>query len=134
MVRTMNGFIFRVCAYHGEPVVMNGSGLHARSGLSIDTPVTGDRIVNDPNNHVIKDMSKEGAESPYGIDALLADFEDEYGCKVNYDDEPKVVDGLQVFEFDVFEPSWPDDDEAKDVIDDLTESLVDWAEGYPTGR
>jgi hypothetical protein len=134
----MNGFIFRVCAHHGEPVVMNGNGLRSRSGLSIDIPISSERIVNDPNNAVIKDMGNEGRESEYDLGALVSDFEDEYGCKVNYDydlhDKPYNYDGPQVFEFEVFEPSWPDDDEAKDVIDDLGERLTDWAEGYPTGR
>jgi hypothetical protein len=127
----MSSFIFRVCAYHGEPVSMNGNGVHARSGLSIETPVAGN-IINDPANSVVH--LADGSESGYDLDSLIDDFEDEYGCKVTFDENGKVVDGLKVYEFDVFEPSWDDDDEAKDVIDDLTERLTDWAEGYPTGR
>ena len=132
----MNGFIFRVCAYHGEPVVMNtASGVRARKGLSVDTAVPGDKVVNDPNNAVIKDVANKGKETDYDIGALIEDFQDEYGCKVNYDFDIEPKDGeLTVFEFDLFEPSWPDEDEAKDAIDDLLERLVDWAEGFPTGR
>ena len=133
----MNSFIFRVCAYHGDPVVMNGNGLSARSGLSIDTIVSSDHIVNDPRLTETRDVALggRGVESGYDIDTLIEDFEDEYGCKINYDfDLHEGTKDPNTFEFDIFEPSWPDDDEAKDVIDDLTERLVDWAEGYPTGR
>jgi len=134
-IRSMNGFIFRVCAYHGEPVVMNGNGVHARSGLSTDTVIAADSIVNDPDNAVIRDMAMPpGRESDYDIDALVNDFEDEYGCKVNHDSDCQIIDGLKVFEFDIFEPSWPDDDEAMDVVADLSDRLTDWARGYPTGK
>lgn len=131
----MNGFIFRICAYHGEPVVMNKAGVRARTGLSIDSAVPEDRIVNDPNNAVVKDMANQGKETDYDIGALIDEFQEEYGCKVNYDFDIEPKSGeFQVFEFDIFEPSWPDDDEAKEAIDDLSERLVDWAEGFPTGR
>jgi len=132
----MNGFIFRVCAYHGEPIQMNGSGVRARSGLSVDAIIPADKVINDPHNAVVKDMADKGKETDYDIGALVEDFQDEYGCKVNFDfDIQSAPPGdIQAFEFDVFEPSWPDDDEAKDVIDDLLERLCDWAEGFPRGR
>ena len=128
----MNAFILRVCAYHGKPVAMNGNGVHARQGLSVDVPVS--NVVNDPEGTETKDLTLPDRQqlSGYDLDTLIEDFQDEYGCKVNYDD--KNVDGLRVFEFDVFEPAWPDDEEAKDVIDDLAERLQDWVKGYPTGR
>lgn len=131
----MNAFLFRVCAHHGEPVVVNGGGVRIRCGLSVDVPVAVDKVVNDPNNTVVKDSANGGKETDYDIGALIDDFQDEYGCKVNYDFDISPPSGdVQVFAFDVFEPSWPDDDEAKDVIDDLVERLVDWAEGFPRGR
>lgn len=131
----MNGFIFRVCAHHGEPIVMNGSGVRHVAGIGVENPVTGDQVTNDPDNPVIKDLGNKGQECDYDIGALIADFEDEYGCKVNYDYDINPRQGdIRVFEFDVFEPSWPSEDEAKDVVDDLSERLTDWAEGYPRGR
>jgi hypothetical protein len=133
----MNSFIFRVCAYHGEPVAMNGNGIHARSGLSIDTIVPSEKVINDPTGTETRDVTLggRGEESGYDVDTLIEDFQDEYGCKVHYDfDLKEQADGPRVFEFDVFEPSWSNDDEAKEVIDDLIERLTDWTEGYPTGR
>lgn len=126
----MNGFIFRVCAYHGDPVVIGKTP--TRAGLCYDVPLVIDRVVNDPNNDVIKDLANGGSQSGYDIGMLLQDFEEEYSCKVGTDES--TSGSTQIFEFDIFEPSWPNDDEAKDAIDDLTERLVDWAEGYPTGR
>jgi len=128
----MNGFIMRVCAYHGEPVTVGG--LPVRAGYNHDEPVTKEKTTNDPINESIRDLSNGGKESSYGILQLVEDFEDEYGCKVNFDDPPTAKEGNMVFEFDIFEPTWPTVQEAKDVIDDLTRRLVDWVEGYPTGR
>ena len=131
----MNGFIFRVSAHHGEPVIMNGCGVRNVTGIGVENPVMGDQVTNDPDNPVITDLSNKGQECDYDIGALIADFEDEYGCKVNYDYDINPRQGdIRVFEFDVFEPSWPSEDEAKDVVDDLSERLTDWAEGYPRGR
>jgi len=127
----MQGFIFRVCAYHGEPITI--AGVPTRAGLSIDTPIV--NVINDPNNEVVRDMSGEHeVESKYHIDRLVDDFESEYGCMVNIPEPVEKPGEATVFEFDVFEPSWPNDDEAKDVVDDLTERLRDWAEGFPSGR
>ena len=132
----MNGFVIRVNAYHGIPVVMNEAGVHARPSLSIDIPITFEKIINDITTTSIRDVENTGAgyESGYTLDVLIDDFEIEYACKVSADVEGKEDDGLRVFEFDVFEPVWGDDDEAKDVIDHLAERLKDWVEGYTAGR
>lgn len=135
----MNGFILRVTAHHGEPQLVNG--LHVRAGMSVDTPVAAADVVNDPNGTVVIDLdatwpSPHRNNSTYGLDKLIDDFEDEYGCKVAFGEEinPEPKDGNIVHEFDVFEPSWPESTEAEDVIDDLTERLVDWINGHPMGR
>lgn len=129
----MDGFIIRVSAYHGEPVTVGG--IPTRAGYSHDTPVTKERIVNDPVNEVVRDKGNDSQQSDYDLLALVDDFEDEYGCKVTgFDDPPTMHDGATVFEFDVFEPAWPTMEEAKDVVDDLTERVIDWCEGYPAGR
>jgi hypothetical protein len=137
----MEGFIIRVTAYHGEPRLLGT--LPTRAGISRDTPVTNAEIVNDFDkqgsivdlNYASTNLEKPGGSSDYNVDQLIDDFEDEYGCKVNFGDEiDSLKDGTRVHEFDVFEPSWPDQEEAQDVIDDLTRRLKDWANGYPSGR
>lgn len=127
----MQAFIIRVAAYHGDPTPVGK--VYARSGISHDTVIPLQDVVNDPGNEVIIDHNNEDRTSDYDIDTLLADFQDEYGCKVNYGN-PQIKDGLNVFEYDVFEPSWPESDEAEDVIADLTRRLVEWVKGYPTGK
>lgn len=128
----MQGLIFRVTAYHGEPVVIDG--VYTRTGMSVDTPVSNELVINDPDNDVIKDLGNGGKESDHTIDHLVDDFEDEYGCMVNIPSYDPVAGEPRIFEFDIFEPSWPDADEARDVIKNLTERLTEWATGYPTGR
>lgn len=128
----MEGFVIRVTAYHGDPKPIGK--VYARSGISHDTVVPLEDVINDPNNDVILDRSCASQTSDYDIDALIADFQDEYGCKVSYPEVEARGEGLQVFEYDIFEPSWPDQEEAEDVIDDLTRRLVDWVSGYPAGR
>lgn len=126
----MEGFILRVTAYHGEPKKLGN--VYARSGVSHDVAVESTSIVNDLEGDVVMDL-KVNLEADYSIDALIEDFQDEYGCKVSYSD-PTLQDGVKVMEFDVFEPSWPERIEAEDVIEDLTRRLVDWVHGYPVGR
>lgn len=129
----MEGFIIRVTAYYGEPKLLGN--LPTRAGMSHDEPVQKSEIVNDPNNEQVVDLGADGGKSSYTLDQLVSDFEDEYGCKVNFGDEvDSLKDGTRVHEFDVFEPSWPEQEEAQDVMDDLTSRLVDWTNGYPTGR
>ena len=134
----MDAFILRVTAYHGQPVTVGT--VPTRATHSLDTPIASTRVVNDPNNAVVKDLNyaspdvlnRPGGPSDYTLDKLISDFEDEYGCMVGEDEH---LDGTApVFEFDVFDPSWDTGEEAKDVVEDLTERLVDWVEGYPTGR
>lgn len=131
----MDGFIVRVIAYYGEPVKVGG--LPIRAGASRDTPLIDSDIVNDFDRQgSIVDLvgGTPQKKSDYNVDQLIADFEDEYECKVNYDLDKKVVrDGTEVHEFDVFEPSWSDQCSAQDVIDDLMERLTDWCKGFPTG-
>lgn len=135
----MDGFILRVTAHHGEPKLVGN--LPVRAGISVDTPVAAADVINVPSSFVVKDLdatwpSPERNSSTYGIDKLIDDFQDEYGCKVAYGEEidPPTKDATVVHEFDVFEPSWPEDAEAEDVIVDLTRRLVDWVNGYPSGR
>ncbi len=134
-----DGIIIRITAYHGEPKLIGK--LPTRSGVSTDTVVASSEIVNDLDgiDSCVRDLalaSNDVNESPggtteYTLDQLIDDFEDEFGCKVNFGDQ-NTDDG--VHEFDVFEPSWKDQTEAQDVIDSLTERLTDWVNGYPTGR
>jgi hypothetical protein len=138
----MQGFIIRVTAYHGEPKLIGN--LPTRAGISQDTPLAPGEIVNDFDrqgsivdlNYASHDVTAApGGKSDYTVDNLIDDFQEEYGCKVNFGEEiDSLKDGTRVHEFDVFEPSWPEAEEAQDVIDDLTERLRDWAAGYPTGR
>ena len=135
----MNGFILRVTAHHGEPKLVGK--LHVRACISVDTSIAPADAINDPTSLVVKDLeaewpSPERNNSTYNIDKLIDDFEDEYGCKIAYGEEinPPPKDGTVVHEFDVFEPSWPENAEAEDVVEDLTSRLVDWVNGYPSGR
>lgn len=131
----MNGFI-RVSAYYGEPQLVGN--IPTRAGGTHDCPVTASSIVNDIDNEIIKDMNSGGKESDYTIEQLDGDFEDEYGCKVGFGAEVLTpytpFDGTKVHEFNLFEPNWADVNEAVDVIEDLTHRLVDWVNGYPSGR
>jgi len=110
--------------------------IYARAGVSHDTPIPEGEVVNDIDDDlaVVKDKNGPGGVSDYLIDSLIDDFQDEYGCKVSYQTPGIVKDSFLVFEFDVFEPSWPEQQEAEDVIDELTRRLVDWVQGYPSGR
>lgn len=134
----LEGFIVRVTAYHGEPVLVGK--LHHRPGISNDTPVIGSTIVNDfDRQETVIDLNaaeRKLVQNPeYTVSDLIADFENEYECKVSFGDEvDSTKDGTKVHEFDVFEPSWPTQEEAQAVIEDLTARLVDWAQGYPKGR
>ena len=128
----MDGFIIRVTAYYGEPVLVGN--LYTRAGASTDKPVPKAEIVNDPSNETVVDLAQDG-DAYYSLDYLIGDFEEEYGCKVNFGDEiDSLKDGTKVYEFDVFEPSWPEQEEAQDIVDDLHERLGDWVRGFPTGR
>lgn len=125
----MDGFIIRVAAHHGEPMQVGSA--YARNGTSEDTPVKD--VVNDPRNDVVLDIRGGSRESTYTLDDLIDDFQDEFRCKVNYEDTVNH-DGLRTFEFDIFEPSWSKKSESKNVIEDLTARLIDWVSGYPSGR
>lgn len=130
----MNSFILRVTAHHGEPQLVGK--IHVRAGITVDTPFTPAEIVNDPHGTSVVDIADQEGKSgsSYGIDQLINDFEDEYGCKVAYGEEIDPTGSADVREFDVFEPSWPEDTEAEDVVEDLTQRITDWINGYPTGR
>ncbi len=135
----MVGFIIKISAYHGD--VVDTGTVPTRGSYSRELPIENKRIVNDPNNGYVRDLiyastdvnSRPGGESDYTLDRLVDDFQDEYECKVGYE-EGQELNGFQIFEFDVFEPSWSTVEEAKDIIDDLMGRVVDWVEGYPTGR
>lgn len=62
-----------------------------------------------------------------GLDEIVEGFEEDYGCKVSWDSQ--THDGLPVYEFNVFEPSWPEQDEAQDVANDLSTRISDWING-----
>ena len=134
----MNCFILRVTAHHGEPKLVGK--LHVRAGISVDTPVASADVINDPSSLDVKDLNAElrheNDREPYNIDDLIGDFQDEYGCKISHGEEidPPAKDGHVVREFDIFEPSWTESEEAEDIIEDLTRRLVDWIQGYPAGR
>lgn len=130
----MNGFILRVTAHHGEPQLVGN--VFVRPGISHDFPIAKTQIVNDPNNEQVFFVADVGAvPMDYPLDQLINDFQEEYGCKVSYSpDEPGQLDEMPVFEFDMFEPSWPTQEEAEDVITDLSDRLKDWVNGYPMGR
>lgn len=115
----MEGLVIRVTAYHGEPKLLGN--IPYRAGSSHDTPVLRDDIVND-----LEDMRTD-----YTVDDLIEEFQDEYGCKVNYEDGGNAEDGVVVYEFDIFEPSWPEKVEAENVRDDLAKRLVEWIQGQP---
>jgi hypothetical protein len=132
MMGTMEDFVIRVTAYHGDPKIL--AGIPTRSGVSQNTPVPLDNIINDIDNDVVLDLNNQSRESDYTLDALIEDFQDEYGCKVNYENGGTEKDGTRTYEFDVFEPSWPEKAEAEDVLEDLRVRLVDWIQGYPTGH
>jgi hypothetical protein len=128
----MSSYLVRVFAYHGIPVLVGN--VHTRAGISRDTPVPEAQAVNGMSiTDKVIDLNYNGVLSEYMLDKLVEDFELEYKCKINFDlDAPG--DKNTVYEFDVFEPSWPSQELAQDVVDNLTERLVDWANGYPTGR
>lgn len=132
----MESFIVRVAAHYGEPKVLGT--VPCCSGIVLDTPIESKDVVN-----ALKDFESQadvydnaacGGRSDYTLDRLVADFQDEYGCKVNIEVEPHVTKSGLVYEFDIFEPNWPEKDEAEDVINDLTRRIVDFVNGYPTGR
>ena len=135
----MQGFLIRVTAHHGDPQPVGR--LPVRAGVSRDVPINNGCVVNwlDGNPTLkgdvqIVDLNHGSKRSDYDVDQLLGDFEDEYGCKVNYEEPDPSLTEVIIWEFDVFEPNWADQGEAQDVIDDLTERLKDWVFGYPTGR
>lgn len=111
----MQGFVIRTCAYYGDPVVVNG--LPTRSSWSRDIPVTGDEAVNRP-------FEKEPDDFP--LLRLVEDFEASYGCKIAYDHDPRMDDGVPVFLFDVFEPSCSNSEGAKALVEDLAWTVRDW--------
>ena len=113
----MNGFIVRVTAYFGIPVQLEK--FYTRSAVFRDTVVAGDIDLDTAD--VVDDF----------VDICTA-VEEEYGCKVNLaGTETRLLkDGLRVVEFDAFEPSWPEQQEAQDVVDDVSRRLVEWAATY----
>jgi hypothetical protein len=130
----MEGFIVRVTVHHGEPVLVGK--LYHRSGTSNDKLVAESTIVNDfDRQEAIVDLRGGGKSSEHTVTDLISEFENEYDCKVSFGDEMDTEqDGVKVHEFDVFEPSWSSQEEAQSVMEDLTQRLVDWAQGYPRGR
>ena len=131
-MEAMEGFLIRVKAYHGAPKVIGG--VPTRSSVLQDTPVLLDDIVNEVDNEVVLDLNNQSHESTYDLDTLIEDFQDEYGCKVNYENGELEGGKTRIYEFDVFEPSWPEKAAADDVINDLRDRLVDWVNGFPLGR
>lgn len=105
------GFVFRVAAYHGSTEVING--IPVRNCLVFDRNVPPRDVVNQPECS--------------GLDDVIEGFEEDYGCKVSWNS--LAHDGVPVYEFDVFEPSWPEQDEAQDVANDLTARVCGWVSG-----
>ena len=113
----MEGFVIEVRAYHGDPVVVNG--LPTRSCCSIERPV--------PPEHVSY-VPDELEPKEFPLLQVIEAFEAKHKCKVNFGD-PTLKEGLPTFEFDVFEPSWRNEHQAKAVVDELTWQLCDWVRG-----
>lgn len=123
----MNGCIVRVKAYHGRPVVVDG--IPTRSSYTSDNPIPGDQIVNDPTD--LRFVINNPANSPtYTLVELVDAFEDANHCKVNLH-ENGFEDGTHVVLLDVFEPSWDNEDDAFNVIDELTDIVISWVMGVP---
>lgn len=125
----MDGFIIRVTAYHGEPVLL--AGVHTRAGTSHDILVSGSDVVNDLTGDSTIDASGMGESgSRRTLDDVVNDFECAYDCKVNFGDEiDSMRDGTKVYEFDIFEPSYHVQSAAEEVMADLEERLTDFAHG-----
>lgn len=126
----------RINAYYGEPRIVGG--LHVRKSISYLVPLMKNEVINDPDMCPLfrpVDVSAGAqAESSYTLDCLIDDFENQHICKVNIE-EPVVGSAqLNVHEFDVFEPSFNDREEAINVIDDLTDRICDWINGHPKGK
>lgn len=114
--------VVRTCTYYGEPVAVNG--LPTRSGYCRDVPA---KYEYDGTFDMVVGLSLDVPK----LTQLVEEFEDEYGCKVSFDD-PALEEGVWVYEFDVFEPSWPDKDAAREVVDELGDRLVAWFSGSQT--
>jgi hypothetical protein len=112
----MHSFIIRVTAYFHQPKVIKG--LFFRSSTS--------------RNHALVDVHNELDIKPVGvmpgekdIDDVINNFQDDFRCKVSIGDDN--VDGVRIFLFDVFEPSWPTQQDADDVVDILSRRLISWS-------
>jgi len=133
----MTSFVLKIVAYHGEPKIVNN--VPVRKSVELTQRFVSAEIVNDPADPLtvieVADthFPKNSMTSSYSLDQLIDDFEDEYDCKVNIEElseQPEVP----VHEFNVFEPSWSDESEANDIINDLNVRLTDWITGHPTGQ
>lgn len=121
-----SGLNIKVRTYYGVPYDVDN--VPTRHSTYRDEHVPKINVINDPFGDAVIDITRH-APSLYTFDDLVADFQDEYGCKVSYSE----TDG-NVREIDVFEPSWVDPIEAADVAGDLTQRVLDFMYGHPTGR
>lgn len=119
----METLIIRTCAFYGRPVVVNG--VPTRSGWFHEAIVEAKDVVNDPNGNVRATKAAGGAVSDWCFDDVLDAFEAEHDCKVSFD--PMASTGI--IDLEVFEPEWDDGEEAIDVINELSDRVVDWVKG-----
>lgn len=104
------GLRLKVQAYHG-PVIDVG-GVPTRSSIEHVVDVGRADVVNDPYEKPARGRS---------LDDVLATFQRLWGCKVSYLEAPG-----HDRTFDVFEPSWADEHEARAVARTLAWAVLSY--------
>ena len=104
----MDGFIIRVRAYHGEAALIGK--FHTRSNIKYDRLIARELNTFEPfENTNVQDV----------IDA----FEFQFRCKIFFAVDED--DGLPVYDFDIFEPSFNSLGDAVKVADELARRLIE---------
>jgi len=80
---------------------------------------------------VVNDPYEPRPDDDDTVDDLLAAFEAEHGCKVSY---PAAGNCGGVREFEIFEPTYPDADAARNAASTLLDRLTDYAQGRPWAK
>jgi hypothetical protein len=128
----MQGHVIRVAAYYGAPVFLGQ--IPTRHRIVYDAPVEASIVINDLDNEVVLDLNATQKESDHDLDHLVNEFQDEFKCKVNYDELGRIEDGVSIYGFDIFEPSWQNAGVASVRAKSLRDRLLNWVRGYPRGR
>lgn len=111
----MHSFLIQVTAYFGSPKVVNGFYIRSetsRTHVIVDAASTPEPVEWQASSDPVDD----------DIDDLINAFQDEFNCKVGLGQ--KTRDGAQVFYFDIFEPSWPEQLTADIRVNILAQRLV----------